>query len=274
MRQRRRPLFALGCFSLARRSPSWSRSLSAPKVLGIYGAPIPGSSGKRHPRWMGRTWQSYKQGLEVNLAESHSRILPSRRRYIPKFDARNARWASPRWKIISMRCGGGVGGNLRRRLPGVLVRVSAWTRSARWPWTLWLSGLPARVFPRSAFGPNRLGTFKIEHATRCAWASSMVRILLWNWWARLLDPSRVRMREGAQIDTPGEIELGRRLLSSEALRAGGMAVLWLSLAVLLAGGRSVRYESLITTTGCLMRSTRFRLCATPCARSVKCSGNA
>ena len=43
------------------------------------------------------------------------------------------------------------------------------------------------------------------------------------------------MREGAQIDTAGEIELGRRLLSSEALRAGGMAVLWLSLAVLLAG---------------------------------------
>ena len=47
--------------------------------------------------------------------------------------------------------------------------------------------------------------------------------------------ARVRMREGAQIDAAGEIELGRRLLSSEALRAGGMAVLWLSLAVLLAG---------------------------------------
>ena len=40
---------------------------------------------------MGRTWQNYKQSLEVNLAESHSRlrrgtcrVLPSRRRYIPK----------------------------------------------------------------------------------------------------------------------------------------------------------------------------------------------
>jgi retron-type reverse transcriptase len=43
----------------------------------------------------GRTWQSYKQNLEVNLAELHSRIhrgtyraLPSRRRYIPKPDGR------------------------------------------------------------------------------------------------------------------------------------------------------------------------------------------
>ena len=42
------------------------------------------------------------------------------------------------------------------------------------------------------------------------------------------------MPEGAQIDTAGEIELGRRLLWSEALRAGGMAVLWLSLGILLA----------------------------------------
>jgi retron-type reverse transcriptase len=43
----------------------------------------------------GRTWQSYKQDLEVNLGELHSRIhrgtyraLPSRRRYIPKPDGR------------------------------------------------------------------------------------------------------------------------------------------------------------------------------------------
>ncbi len=43
----------------------------------------------------GRTWQSYKQNLEVNLAELHSRIhqgtyraLPSRGRYIPKPDGR------------------------------------------------------------------------------------------------------------------------------------------------------------------------------------------
>lgn len=42
------------------------------------------------------------------------------------------------------------------------------------------------------------------------------------------------MRKGAEIETPGEIELGRRLLWSETLRAGGMALLWLSLAVLLA----------------------------------------
>jgi adenylate cyclase len=42
------------------------------------------------------------------------------------------------------------------------------------------------------------------------------------------------MREGAQIDTAGEIELARRLLWAEALRAGGMAVLWLSLGLLLA----------------------------------------
>ena len=39
------------------------------------------------------------------------------------------------------------------------------------------------------------------------------------------------MRKGAQIDSAGEIELGRRLLWSEALRAGGMA--WLSLGMLL-----------------------------------------
>ena len=56
----------------------------------------------------GRTWQSYKQDLEVNLAELHSRIhrgtyraLPSRRRYIPKRMGGNARWGSPRWKIRS-----------------------------------------------------------------------------------------------------------------------------------------------------------------------------
>src|SRR6202023_1469972 len=43
----------------------------------------------------GRTWQSYKQNLEVNLVELHSRIhrgtyraLTSRRRYIPKPDGR------------------------------------------------------------------------------------------------------------------------------------------------------------------------------------------
>jgi RNA-directed DNA polymerase len=43
----------------------------------------------------GRTWQSYKQNLEANLVEVHSRIhrgryraLPSRRRYIPKPDGR------------------------------------------------------------------------------------------------------------------------------------------------------------------------------------------
>src|ERR1700730_15098374 len=43
----------------------------------------------------GRTWQSYKQNLEVNLTELHSRIhrgtyraLPSRRRYIAKPDGR------------------------------------------------------------------------------------------------------------------------------------------------------------------------------------------
>src|SRR5258705_10008967 len=52
--------------------------------------PIPGSSGRRRPGWM-----VYKQNLEVNLAELHSRIhrgtyraLPSRRRYIPKSDGR------------------------------------------------------------------------------------------------------------------------------------------------------------------------------------------
>jgi group II intron reverse transcriptase/maturase len=43
----------------------------------------------------GRTWQNYKQNLEANLVELHSRIhrgtyraLPSRRRYIPKPDGR------------------------------------------------------------------------------------------------------------------------------------------------------------------------------------------
>jgi predicted N-formylglutamate amidohydrolase len=43
----------------------------------------------------GRTWQSYKENLEVNLRELHARIhqgtyraLPSRRRYIPKPDGR------------------------------------------------------------------------------------------------------------------------------------------------------------------------------------------
>ena len=43
----------------------------------------------------GRTWQSYKQDLEINLAKLHSRIhrgtyraLPSQRRYIPKPDGR------------------------------------------------------------------------------------------------------------------------------------------------------------------------------------------
>ena len=41
------------------------------------------------------------------------------------------------------------------------------------------------------------------------------------------------MQKGAQIDSAGEIELGRRLLWSEALRAGGMAVLWFSLGMLL-----------------------------------------
>ena len=41
------------------------------------------------------------------------------------------------------------------------------------------------------------------------------------------------MRKGVQINSAGESELGRRLLWSEALRAGGMAVLWLSLGMLL-----------------------------------------
>jgi hypothetical protein len=42
------------------------------------------------------------------------------------------------------------------------------------------------------------------------------------------------MRKGIQIDSAGETELGPRLLWSEALRAGGMAVLWLSVGMLLA----------------------------------------
>lgn len=42
------------------------------------------------------------------------------------------------------------------------------------------------------------------------------------------------MQEGAQIKKEGEIELGRRLLWAETLRAGGMAVFWLCLAFLLA----------------------------------------
>ena len=41
------------------------------------------------------------------------------------------------------------------------------------------------------------------------------------------------MRKGVQIESTGEVELGRRLLWAEALRAGGMAVLWLSLGMLL-----------------------------------------
>jgi hypothetical protein len=41
------------------------------------------------------------------------------------------------------------------------------------------------------------------------------------------------MRKGVQIESTGEVELGRRLLWAEALRAGRMAVLWLSLAMLL-----------------------------------------
>ena len=46
-------------------------------------------------------------------------------------------------------------------------------------------------------------------------------------------PLQSGMRKGVQIDSAGEIEPGRRLLWSEALRAGGMAVLWLSLGILL-----------------------------------------
>lgn len=66
------------------------------------------------------------------------------------------------------------------------------------------------------------------------------------------------MRERAQMDTVGEIELGRRLLWSEALRAGGMVVLWLALAMLLgalylvshARGPVMRgHLSLIVVTG-------------------------
>jgi hypothetical protein len=41
------------------------------------------------------------------------------------------------------------------------------------------------------------------------------------------------MRKGLQIESTGEVKLGRRLLWAEALRAGGMAVLWLSLGMLL-----------------------------------------
>ncbi|HEU4679738.1 MAG TPA: adenylate/guanylate cyclase domain-containing protein [Terrimicrobiaceae bacterium] len=50
------------------------------------------------------------------------------------------------------------------------------------------------------------------------------------------------MAERARIDSAGEMELGRRLLWAEALRAGGMAVLWLSLAILLAALYSISHS--------------------------------
>ena len=56
----------------------------------------------------GRTWQSYKQNLEVNLVELHSRIhrAPTERSLHDGGTSQNrmggnARWGSPRWKIRS-----------------------------------------------------------------------------------------------------------------------------------------------------------------------------
>jgi len=100
----------------------------------------------------GQTWQSYKQNLEVNLAELHSRIhrgsyraLPSRRRYIPKPDGRQRPLgiAALEDKIV------------QRAVVEVLMQS---TKKISWGsrmgsdldavstmrWTPWLSGLPAR----------------------------------------------------------------------------------------------------------------------------------
>jgi RNA-directed DNA polymerase len=67
----------------------------------------------------GRTWQSYKQNLEVNLAELHSRIhrgtyraLPSRRRYYLHyvFDLWAGQWRKrhARGRVIIVRFADGI----------------------------------------------------------------------------------------------------------------------------------------------------------------------
>ena len=88
----------------------------------------------------GQTGQGYKQNLEANLVDLHRRIhqgtyraLPPKRRYIPKPDGRQRPLGIAALEDKIARAGrrGGAQCHLRRRLLGVLVRVSTGTRPAR-----------------------------------------------------------------------------------------------------------------------------------------------
>ena len=87
----------------------------------------------------GRTWQSYKQNLEVNLGELHSRIhrgtyraLPSRRRYIPKPDGRQRPLgiAALEDKIVQRAVVEVLNTIYEEDFLGFSYEVPTWTRSA------------------------------------------------------------------------------------------------------------------------------------------------
>ena len=100
----------------------------------------------------GRTWQSYKQNLEVNLAELHSRIhrAPIERSLHDGATYQNpmggnARWGSPHWKIRSFNV------QWWRCSTQSTKKTSSGSRTGSDPgvastmrWTPWLSGSPAR----------------------------------------------------------------------------------------------------------------------------------
>jgi hypothetical protein len=100
----------------------------------------------------GRTWQSYKQNLEANLAELHSRIhqaliersLHDGATYQNPMGG-NARWGSPRWKIRSFN------GQWWRCSTQSTKKTSSGSRTgsdldavSTMRWTPWPSGLPAQ----------------------------------------------------------------------------------------------------------------------------------
>ena len=93
----------------------------------------------RGPRVDGMTWREYEQNLEENLVDLHARVhrgayraQPSRRKFIPKADGREAAaWDRCAGRQDRPACGGGGAQcDLRGRLSGVLVRVPARTRPA------------------------------------------------------------------------------------------------------------------------------------------------
>ena len=153
----------------------------APKVLGTYCAPIPGRAPEADGSNMAKLQaKSGSQPSRIAFAPPSGHVQSAS--FTTALHPKNSMRATPAGhhragrSDRSMRCGGGVGCNLRRRLPGVLVRVRP-GRGQHDALDALATGITRTIVSTKRFrSQSSRNLQKMEHAPRCAWASSMVRI--------------------------------------------------------------------------------------------------